>query len=92
MRIYDVFIVDDSSKKNMGFFFDCKLLNIVIIRVWFCFVIIGDFVVFCFIGECCVCFKMIFGRCNSNKIFYYCLVFEMVIKMMKDVKSERESK
>ena len=76
----------------MGFLSDCKLLNTAITRARFRLVIIGDPVALCSIGECRVCFKMILGRCNSNKTFHYRLAFEMVIKMTKDAKSERESK
>ena len=92
MRTYDASSADDSSKKNMGFLSDCKLLNTAITRARFRLVIIGDPVALCSIGECRVCFKMILGRCNSNKTFHYRLAFEMVIKMTKDAKSERESK
>ena len=92
MRTYDATTADDNSKKNLGFLSDSKLLNTAITRARYRLVIIGDPVALCSVGECRAFFKIILSRCNNNKTFHYRLPFDMVIRMTKEAKSEKENK
>lgn len=80
-----------TSRKNLGFLSDCKLLNTAITRARYRLVVIGDPVALCSVGECRVCWKTILSKCNSNGTFHYRLPFDTVTRMTKDAKNDREN-